>query len=377
MESVAPGARILVGMSGGVDSSVAALLLHRAGYQVAGLFMRNWDEKDENGVCAATQEYEDVVRVCERIGIPYYSVDFVEEYRERVFNEFLEDYKAGVTPNPDVLCNREIKFDAFLSRCRELGADYLATGHYCQIRRAEGGTELLRGADSTKDQSYFLYAVRPPALDRVLFPVGHLPKARVREIALEAGLPTHDKKDSTGICFIGERRFRPFLSQYLRPRPGQFRSLDGSVVGTHSGAHLYTLGQRKGLGIGGPGDRSYVVDKDLEKNIVYVERGDHHPALYVDELEADALSWIAGAPALPANLTAKVRYRQGDQACRLEPKGDRVRVVFEVPQRAVTPGQHVVFYDGDRCLGGARIRSLGPSYWHRGLELPQNSRISL
>ncbi|MCC7440588.1 MAG: tRNA 2-thiouridine(34) synthase MnmA [Bdellovibrionales bacterium] len=370
-------ALVVVGMSGGVDSSVAALLLHRAGLRVAGLFMRNWDEADENGVCAATEDYEDVARVCEKIGIPYYAVDFVEEYRDRVFEEFLSAYRAGYTPNPDVLCNREIKFDAFWARARALGAEYLATGHYCQ---SESGS-LLKGADPAKDQSYFLYAVRPRALERVLFPIGHLPKPEVRRIAEAAGLPTHDKKDSTGICFIGERKFRPFLSQYLKPRLGEFRTLAGEVLGTHQGAHLFTLGQRKGTGIGGPGESPYVVAKDVEKNLVYVERGDRHPALYTDDLQAESLSWIRGqSPELPFRCTAKVRYRQSDQEATVEllecdpvtGAPGQLRVVFDLPQRAVTPGQHVVFYKENECLGGGVIRATGPSYWHQGKALPTN-----
>jgi tRNA-specific 2-thiouridylase len=343
---------VVVGMSGGVDSSVSALLLKQEGYEVIGLFMKNWEELSESGQCKASQEYADVVRVCETLQIPHYSVNFVEEYRESVFTQFLADYQAGLTPNPDILCNREIKFKVFLDKAIELGADYLATGHYCRL---DDEARLLRGLDPNKDQSYFLHAVKQQAFRKVLFPIGHLQKQQVREIAKKHHLATAEKKDSTGICFIGKRDFKPFLSQYLKPRPGNFQTLDGQIVGKHDGAAFYTLGQRKGMRLGGEGDAWYVVAKDHEKNIVYVERGANHPALFTDELTMKEPSWIAAPPpSFPYRCTAKVRYRQEDTPCTIHEGG---RVVFDIPQRAVTAGQSVVFYNGEVCLGGAVIAS--------------------
>lgn len=339
---------VVVGMSGGVDSSVCALLLKNQGYRVIGLFMKNWEE---DGACTAQQDYEDVVRVCSRLNIPYYSVNFVEEYRDSVFQEFLKSFEAGLTPNPDILCNREIKFKVFLDKALELGADYLATGHYCRLD-AEG--RLLRGLDSNKDQSYFLHAVRQAAFRKVLFPIGDMQKKEVREIAEKEELATAQKKDSTGICFIGKRDFKPFLAQYLKPKRGLFKTLDGTVVGEHDGAVYYTLGQRKGMGLGGEGDAWYVVGKDVPKNIVFVERGPNHPALFSKELYANDLTWVAETPTFPLRCTAKVRYRQVDTPCTLFEDG---RVVFDEPQRAVTPGQSAVFYDGAFCLGGGVIVS--------------------
>lgn len=340
---------VVVGMSGGVDSSVSALLLKKEGYKVIGLFMKNWEEE---GPCKATLEYEDVVRVCTALDIPHYSVNFVEEYRESVFAQFLSEYKAGLTPNPDILCNREIKFKVFLEKALLLGADYLATGHYC--RRDDQG-RLLKGVDPNKDQSYFLHAVQQDALKKVLFPIGHLTKPEVRAIAKENNLATAEKKDSTGICFIGKRDFKPFLSQYLAIQPGNFETLSGEVVGRHDGVAFYTLGQRKGMGLGGEGDAWYVVGKDSSRNVVYVERGADHPALFSSQLQTKELTWVAETPSLPLRAKAKVRYRQEEEPCTLYPSG---LVEFDRPQRAVTPGQSIVFYEGDFCLGGGIITHL-------------------
>lgn len=337
---------VVVGMSGGVDSSVCALLLKNEGYRVIGLFMKNWEEE---GLCKSAQEFEDVVRVCNQLDIPYYSVNFVEEYRESVFAQFLADYRAGLTPNPDVLCNREIKFKAFLEKAIALGADFLATGHYCQLDIEK---RLLRGKDPEKDQSYFLHAVKKEAFQKVLFPVGHLHKKEVRELARKYQLATAEKKDSTGICFIGKRDFRPFLSQFLGTQPGNFENLSGEIVGKHEGAFFYTLGQRKGMGLGGEGDAWYVVGKDLARNVVIVERGKDHPALFRTELQAQSLTWVAEEPSYPFKCTAKVRYRQKDTPCMLHESG---HVLFDEPQRAITPGQSIVFYEGDTCLGGGII----------------------
>jgi tRNA-specific 2-thiouridylase len=339
---------VVVGMSGGVDSSVSALLLKQQGYRVIGLFMKNWEEE---GPCKATQEFEDVVRVCEKLEIPYYSVNFVEEYRESVFAQFLADYKAGLTPNPDVLCNREIKFKVFLEKAFTLGADYLATGHYCRL---DDQARLLRGLDPNKDQSYFLHAVKQEAFRKVMFPIGHLQKSEVRRLAREHDLATAEKKDSTGICFIGKRDFKPFLSQFITMKPGNFETLDGTIMGRHDGSAFYTLGQRKGMGLGGEGDAWYVVGKDHDRNVVFVERGADHPALFSKELTVRELTWVAEAPtAYPFRCSAKVRYRQEDTPCTLHESG---KVTFDEPQRAATPGQSVVFYNGELCLGGGVIR---------------------
>lgn len=342
---------VVVGMSGGVDSSVSALILKSQGYEVIGLFMKNWEELSESGQCKSAKEYEDVVRVCETLQIPHYSVNFVEEYRASVFAQFLADYRAGLTPNPDVLCNKEIKFKVFLEKAMELGADYLATGHYCRL---DSEARLLRGLDLNKDQSYFLHAVKQQAFKKVLFPIGHLPKQEVRALARKHGLATAEKKDSTGICFIGKKDFKPFLSQYLALQPGDFRTLDGQIVGRHDGSAFYTLGQRKGMGLGGEGDAWYVVAKDPKRNIVYVERGADHPALFTDELTMKEPTWVAEAPTFPYRCTAKVRYRQEDTPCTIYEDG---KVLFDTPQRAVTAGQSVVFYQQELCLGGAVIAS--------------------
>jgi tRNA-specific 2-thiouridylase len=361
---------VVVGMSGGVDSSVAAAVLREQGYRVVGLFMKNWEEKDENGVCKSVQDYEDVARVCERLDIPYYGVEFVKEYWDNVFQHFLREYEAGFTPNPDILCNREIKFNVFMKKAlEEVGGDFLATGHYAQVGP---GSTLLKGEDPGKDQSYFLYTLKSRILERVMFPIGHLPKSDVRKIATQAGLATAAKKDSTGICFIGERNFTKFLSQYVQAKPGRIRTLDGKDLGEHRGVCYYTLGQRKGLGLGGEGEAYFVVAKDPQRNIVYVERGTRHPSMYCDDLTATEISWVSGqAPGLPLRCRAKVRYRQQDQDCTITKiEGDRVWVTFDEPQRAVTPRQSVVFYRDGECLGGAMIEAPGPSYYEQGRELP-------
>lgn len=360
---------VVVGMSGGVDSSVSALLLKQQGYNVIGMFMKNWEETDPNGTCLASYEYEDVIRVCEQVGIPYYAVNFVKEYKENVFNHFLEEFKQGHTPNPDILCNREIKFKVMLEKALDLGADYLATGHYCQNQ----SQQLLKGSDPGKDQSYFLYTINATILSKVLFPIGHLLKAEVRKIAHEHHLATSAKKDSTGICFIGERNFKQFLSQYIVYTPGLFKTLDGQMIGKHDGVAYYTIGQRKGMGIGGQGEPWFVVGKDIAQNIVYVERGTQHPALFCDELIASEVTWVSpqGMPKLPFSCTAKVRYRQVDQACTIESSENGfLKVSFAVPQRAVTPRQSIVFYHDQICLGGAIIHAAGPSYYHQNKKLP-------
>lgn len=364
---------VIVGMSGGVDSSVSALLLKEQGYNVIGLFMKNWEEQDEHGVCQSSKEYEDVIAVCNQIDIPYYSVNFIKEYWDNVFAHFLDQYSKGLTPNPDILCNREIKFKALLDKAIELGGDLLATGHYCQTRQLNGETVLVKGFDPQKDQSYFLHSVHSDALQHVLFPIGHLPKSEVRAIAKANNLATYEKKDSTGICFIGERDFRSFLSHYLAPKEGTFQTLAGKVVGKHQGAAYYTIGQRKGMGIGGAGDAWFVVDKDMDNNIVFVEQGTLHPALYADYLNAMEFTWVSKPPTeLPFKCHSKIRYRQPDQACTIHPiANDRGMVTFDVPQRAITPGQSIVFYDGDVCLGGAIIQSAGPSYHQRQQVLPE------
>ena len=353
-------AKIVVGMSGGVDSSVAALLLKRAGHEVIGVFMKNWEEKDDNGVCTSESDWADVRSVCDAIGIPYYSVNFVKEYYDRVFSYFLDEYRRGRTPNPDVLCNREIKFKAFLDFAMKIGADHLATGHFCNLGEdADGKKLLLRGADGNKDQSYFLYMLGQKPLSKAMFPVGNLTKVQVREIAMEAGLINSKKKDSTGVCFIGERSFKPFLKQFLPAQPGEMQTLSGRVVGRHDGLMYYTLGQRRGLGIGGvdgeEGGRWFVLAKDMERNMLVVESGGDHPLLYSRNVEGEGATWIAGeAPAKSFDCTCKFRYRQPDQQVHVEiGEEGRVLVTAKERQRAVTPGQSMVFYQGDVCLGGA------------------------
>lgn len=350
-------ARVVVGMSGGVDSSVAALLLKQQGYDVIGIFMKNWDDTDENGVCTATEDYEDVVRVCNQIGIPYYAVNFEKQYWEKVFTYFLDEYKAGRTPNPDVMCNKEIKFKAFLEHAMALGADYLATGHYARVAYRDGEYQLLRGLDANKDQTYFLNQLGQAQLSKVLFPIGELQKSKVREIAKEAGLATAGKKDSTGICFIGERNFKQFLSNYLPAQPGEMQTLDGEVKGTHDGLMYYTIGQRHGLGIGGSGEPWFVVGKNLKDNILYVAQGFDNELLYSDAIIATNVNWVSGRkPSEPMSCTAKFRYRQPDVPVTVEMIDETTaRVSFEQRVRAVTPGQAVVFYNGEQCLGGGPI----------------------
>ncbi|OAB34170.1 tRNA 2-thiouridine(34) synthase MnmA [Paenibacillus glacialis] len=354
--------RVVVGMSGGVDSSVTALLLKQQGYDVIGIFMKNWDDTDQFGNCTAEDDAEDVRRVCEQIDIPYYTVNFEKEYFDKVFSYFLDEYKSGRTPNPDVMCNREIKFGEFLNKALNLGADYVATGHYARVVEEKGVYKLLRGIDSNKDQTYFLNALNQEQFSKAMFPIGHLPKPEVRRIAEEAGLYTAKKKDSTGVCFIGERNFKEFLSQYLPAQSGKMVDIaTGEVKGDHDGLMYYTLGQRQGLGIGGSGSGEpwFVADKDLEHNILYVVQGDNHPSLYSNGLIATGVNWIEGEGSLPKGpftCTAKFRYRQPDQGVTLNwlPDGS-VNVVFDKQQKAITPGQAVVFFQGEECLGGGTI----------------------
>ncbi|TYR82310.1 tRNA 2-thiouridine(34) synthase MnmA [Priestia megaterium] len=349
--------RVVVGMSGGVDSSVAALLLKQQGYDVIGIFMKNWDDTDENGVCTATEDYNDVIRVCNQIGIPYYAVNFEKQYWDKVFTYFLDEYKAGRTPNPDVMCNKEIKFKAFLEHAMTLGADYLAMGHYARVAYRDGEYKLLRGADENKDQTYFLNQLGQEQLSKLMFPIGDIDKAKVREIAKEAGLATAAKKDSTGICFIGERNFKEFLSQYLPAQPGVMQTLDGEVKGKHDGLMYYTIGQRHGLGIGGSGEPWFAVGKDLEKNVLYVDQGFHNELLYSTSIIATNVNWVSDREwTEPLTCTAKFRYRQEDNKVTVEKMADdQIKVTFDKSIRAVTPGQAVVFYNGDECLGGATI----------------------
>lgn len=350
--------RVVVGMSGGVDSSVTAHILKEQGYDVIGIFMKNWDDTDENGFCTATEDYNDVIAVCNQIGIPYYAVNFEKEYWGKVFTYFLDEYKKGRTPNPDVMCNKEIKFKAFLEHALKLGADYVATGHYARVRRHEDGhVEMLRGVDNNKDQTYFLNQLSQSQLSRVMFPIGDIEKKEVRRIAEEQDLATAKKKDSTGICFIGERNFKEFLSQYLPAQSGEMRTLKGKKIGTHAGLMYYTIGQRHGLGIGGDGDPWFVVGKNLDDNILYVEQGFHHDALYSDYLIASDISFVNDVNLENGfECTAKFRYRQKDTKVFVKKENENaIRVIFNEPVRAITPGQSVVLYDGDVCLGGATI----------------------
>ena len=356
----------MVAMSGGVDSSVSAWLLKHQGYPIAGMFMKNWEEDDRPGndtlgACTAEEDVADAAAVADRLGIELHRRNFSAEYWELVFEEFLAEYRAGRTPNPDVMCNREIKFKTFIDHAGDLGADAIATGHYVRRGERDGLYILLRGRDPGKDQSYFLYALGQAPLAKSRFPVGELHKEEVRRIALESGLKVHDKKDSTGICFIGERDFRSFLRRYLAPSPGEIRTPDEVTLGEHEGLMFHTLGQRQGLGIGGvsryPEEPWYVLHKDLDSNVLYVGQGHDHPWLMSSRLQAGRLSWVSGtAPEAGRPLTAKVRYRQDDQVCRIERiDGNRIDIVFERPQRAVTPGQSLVLYDGEECLGGGII----------------------
>ncbi|QXP87565.1 tRNA 2-thiouridine(34) synthase MnmA [Methylococcus capsulatus] len=354
---------VVVGMSGGVDSSVTALLLLRQGYRVSGLFMKNWEEDDGTEYCTAAQDFADAKQVCERLGVELHTVNFAAEYWDEVFEVFLSEYRAGRTPNPDILCNKQIKFRAFLDYAEDLGADLIAMGHYARVAEEEGRLQLLKGCDAGKDQSYFLYTLQQEQLARTLFPLGGLRKTEVRALAAGAGFANDAKKDSTGICFIGERRFKDFLARYLPARPGDIRTPEGVLLGRHDGLMYYTLGQRSGLGIGGTraGGQEpwYVLDKDLARNVLVVGQGHDHPLLYRDGLLASRLHWVDGAGPAPGEIlrcAAKTRYRQSDQDCRIRLIGeDRLEVVFAQPQRAVTPGQSVVFYQDDCCLGGGVI----------------------
>jgi tRNA-specific 2-thiouridylase len=349
--------KVVVGMSGGVDSAVAALLAKRAGHDVVGIFMKNWGEDDTDEHCSTREDLVDAAAAADVIGIELEAVNFSAEYKERVFAEFLREYAAGRTPNPDVLCNAEIKFRAFLDHAMRLGAEKIATGHYASVVLEGEQYRLLRGRDNTKDQSYFLHRLTQEQLARVMFPVGELKKTEVRRIALEAGLPNHAKKDSTGICFIGERPFREFLNRYLPKVPGPMKTSEGKIVGEHIGLAFYTIGQRKGIGIGGAGEAWYVAGKDLKSNTLVVVQGHDHPLLMKRTLSAADAAWVAGsAPQAPSTHTAKTRYRQADAPCTLSKVLDsEIRVDFASPQRAVTPGQSVVLYDGEVCLGGGVI----------------------
>lgn len=349
--------RVVVGMSGGVDSSVAAYLMKQQGHEVLGVFMNNWEEKDDRGVCTSQKDWDDVRRVCDVIDIPYYSVNFAREYKERVFAHFLEEYQKCRTPNPDVLCNREIKFNVFLNFAETLGAEKLVTGHFANLGRQGDKVTLLRAKDENKDQTYFLYMLGQRALSRACFPVGGLLKSEVREIARKQGLPTSEKKDSTGVCFIGERDFRAFLKTYLPAQGGDMVDESGKVVGHHEGLMYYTLGQRRGLGIGGGGNgqRWFVIEKDVKHNRLIVSQGEDD-RLYTPRAEASEATWISGeAPGAEMECMVRLRHRQPLQKCRIQISGEKVHMEFDRPQRAVTPGQSAVFYQGDVCLGGAIV----------------------
>ena len=356
-----PNKHIIVGMSGGVDSSVAAYLLLKSGYRVEGLFMRNWEEDDGTEYCTAKDDLIDAASVCEALNIKLHVANFAAEYWDNVFKHFLKEYEAGRTPNPDILCNKEIKFKALLDYATDLGADLIATGHYVRKKDLGSQTYLLKGIDTDKDQSYFLSQVGESCLKKSMFPVGELNKSEVRGIAKNLNLSTFDKKDSTGICFIGERKFKDFLSQYVPAKVGNIETQDGKILGEHSGVAFYTIGQRQGLGIGGVKDQAdqpwYVIHKNIQKNVLIVAQGNEHLDLYSSSLTASQLFWInEQVPNLPLRCSAKIRYRQSDQVCLVKNlQNGLLQVDFDEPQRAVTPGQHVVFYNDDHCLGGAII----------------------
>ena len=354
--------KIVVGLSGGVDSAVAALLLKQQGHEVTGVFMKNWDEDDDKDYCPAEQDLADARNVAARLDIELHTVSFSAEYWNRVFSHFLNECQAGRTPSPDIICNREIKFSAFLDHATEMGAEFIATGHYARIEK-QPVVRLLKGIDELKDQTYFLHTLTRDQLARSLFPLGVFEKSEVRRLARENGFENHDKKDSTGICFIGERRFSVFLAQYLEKNPGEIRSLDDEIIGNHDGLMFYTIGQRQGLGIGGrrqaSGEPWYVIDKEIDRNILRVAQGVNHPALFKPGLRASQLHWIATQPPkLPFRCTARIRHQQPMQQCTITSGIDtECRVLFKMPQRAITPGQSIVFYDNDECLGGGIIEA--------------------
>jgi tRNA-specific 2-thiouridylase len=374
--------RVIVGLSGGVDSGVAAWLLKQQGCDVVGVFMKNWEDDDTDEYCTSREDLVDAAAVADVIGIELEAVNFAAEYRERVFAHFLREYEAGRTPNPDVLCNSEIKFRAFLDYALRLGADAIATGHYARVRRAPGDparVELLKASDATKDQSYFLHRLTQEQLAPAIFPLGEMKKRDVRRMAREQGMPTWAKKDSTGICFIGERPFRDFLARYLPRAPGPVETPEGKVIGRHDGLAYYTLGQRQGLGIGGTRGGTdepwFVVAKDLARNALVAVQGHDHPLLYRRDVDAIEMHWISGAaPALPAQLGAKTRYRMPDAVCTLAAAGERHRATFDVPQWAPTPGQYLVLYDGDVCLGGGVIAA-AEAEAVRASELPRAAAV--
>jgi len=362
--------KVVIGMSGGVDSSVAAWLLKEQGYEVIGLFMKNWEDDDDSEYCSTRQDWLDAASVADVIGVDIEAVNFAAEYKDRVFAEFLREYKAGRTPNPDVLCNAEIKFKAFLDHAMMLGADLIATGHYARVREQDGGFQLLKAVDASKDQSYFLHRLNQQQLCRTLFPLGEIHKTEVRTIAERLALPNARKKDSTGICFIGERPFREFLNRYLSYQPGPMKTAEGVTVGEHVGLSFYTLGQRKGIGLGGmkshkneggDSDPWYVAKKDMDSNTLYIVQGHEHPWLLSPRLEARQTSWVAGETPAQRSLSAKTRYRQADMPCAFTADDGGFALDFDTPQWAVTPGQSAVLYDGDVCLGGGIIDGENPT----------------